>query len=367
MDNPAPFLNEDTWNYFWHPVCTLTELQSGAEDLGAIKNRGRIMQVKLLGRKLVVAELADGEVTVLDDRCGHRSSALSCGWVENDKIRCAYHGWVYDRNGKCVEIPSMPDMAIPEKAKVASHEVEVKYDLVWVRLDSSIDSKIPVLRSWDNENMKCVQGTPYEWATSGPRRMENFIDPTHFAFVHDGSLGTREYPLVPNPKIDTLLGELRWKYQPENRFGTSPNQRLFDLTAPLDTADYRAYMPFGVSLLQTLKNGSSNEIWVCASPLDSQHVRNFWFTCRSDDHEGDDAYYAGVQSHILSEDAPVVLSQAPPELPADPRMEMSVPSDGVLIAYRRRLKELSNAFEKGGAGALEVAHRGTCHQFFRNT
>lgn len=337
-------MNEETWEYFWHPVCTLTELRSASD-------RGPIKQIKLLGRKLVIAELDCG-VVAMDDRCAHRSASLALGSVESNCIRCPYHGWLYDNNGKCVEIPAMPDLMIPKKAKVNRYEVEVRYDLVWVKLKPGLELEIPVLRSWDDPKMKCVQGNAYEWPTSGPRRMENFFDLAHFAFIHDGSLGTREDPLVPIPEIDQLLGQLRWKYYPENRYGATSDASKDSLRIPMDYADYVAQLPFHISLVNKLKDGSQVEIWMCASPIKSDQVRCFWFSCRSEDHDGDDSKYIDIQeSVVLKEDLPVVASQDPKELP-HPSLEISVPTDKIHVNYRRRLFELSNAYTNGGVKTL---------------
>ena len=339
-----PYLNEETWKYFWHPVCTLKELRSASE-------RGPLMQATLLGRKLVIAELPSG-VVAMDDRCIHRSSSLSLGWVENGCVRCPYHGWLYDENGKCVQIPSAPDMAIPDKARVTKYDTEVRYDLVWVRLDSALETNVPVLRSWDNSDMKCAEGNPYEWKTSAARRMENFFDLAHFAFVHDGSLGSRDDPLVPIPEIDQLLGQLRWKYYPENRFGSSSNVGSDALRIPMDYSDYHVQLPFHVSLLNALKDGSKTEIWMCASPLVSDRVRCFWYACRSEDHDGDDSKYTDIQeSVVLVEDKPVIESQYPAEIPP-PSMELSVPTDKVHVHYRKRLTQLSNAYTNDGVSGL---------------
>ena len=337
------YVNEETWKFFWHPVCTLKELRSAS-------NRGALMQATLLGRKLVIAEL-DAGVVAMEDRCRHRSASLSLGWVEGSCIRCPYHGWLYNRHGQVVEIPSAPDMEIPDKAKVNCYEAEIRYDLVWVRLDSALDVNIPILRSWDNPDMKCAEGTPYEWNTSAPRRMENFFDLAHFAFVHDGSLGTREDPLVPIPEIDQLLGQLRWKYYPNKRFGSSTNISNNELTAPMDCSDYQVQLPFHVSLINKMKDESSNEIWMCASPVNRTRIKCFWYACRSEDMDGDDKNYTDIQELILSEDLPVIESQDPPELP-HPSMELSIPTDKVHVYYRKRLAELSKAYSASGVEAL---------------
>ena len=343
MQTDKPYLNEETWKFFWHPVCTLKELRSASK-------RGPLMQVTLLGRKLMVAELESG-VVAMDNRCIHRSASLALGWVEDGCVRCPNHGWLYDENGKCVEIPSAPDMAIPKKANVECYDAEVRYNFVWVRLDSSLEITIPLMRSWDDPNMKCAEGAPYTWETSAPRRMENFFDLAHFAFVHDGSLGAREDPLVPIPDIDQLLGQLRWKYYPKKRFGSSPNVTNSLLTVPMDNSDYHVQLPFHVSLINTLKDGSKTEIWMCASPVTESRVKCFWYTCRSEDLDGDDSNYTSIQEFILTEDAPIVESQDPPELP-HPSMEMSVPTDKVHIYYRKRLTALSHKYTDNGVDAL---------------
>ena len=335
-----PYFNEETWKFFWHPVCTLEELRRASD-------RGPLMRVRLLGRKLVIAEM-ESSVVAMDDRCVHRSASLSLGWMENGCIRCPYHGWLYDANGKCVEIPSAPDMQIPEKARVKCYEAQVRYNLVWVRLDSSLATTIPELRSWDNPEMKCVQGNPYVWQTSAARRMENFFDLAHFAFVHDGSLGNRNDPLVPVPKIDLLPGQLRWKYYPKDRYGASSDVGKASIRLPMDYSDYVAQLPFHVSLINVLRDGSKTEIWMSASPVASDQVKCFWFTCRSEDHTGDDSKYTDIQEFVvLAEDKPVIESQDPAEIPQPP-MELSIPTDKVHIYYRKRLAKLSQSYTDNG-------------------
>jgi 5,5'-dehydrodivanillate O-demethylase len=46
---------------------------------------------------------------VVSFRCPHRGLQLSVGWVEDDSIRCRYHGWKYDSSGQCVEVPTEPE------------------------------------------------------------------------------------------------------------------------------------------------------------------------------------------------------------------------------------------------------------------
>ena len=82
------FLDNETWRYFWHPVCSVAELD--ASD----KGRGALLKTTLLGVELVVAKTSSG-VVAFNNRCPHRSAKLSLGWVKDDAIQCPYHGWTY--------------------------------------------------------------------------------------------------------------------------------------------------------------------------------------------------------------------------------------------------------------------------------
>jgi len=75
--------------FFWHPVCTRAELDAA---------RPHPLAVQLLGRRLAVADVGD-QVMAVVDRCPHRSTRLSIGWIEAGSVRCAYHGWRYSPAG----------------------------------------------------------------------------------------------------------------------------------------------------------------------------------------------------------------------------------------------------------------------------
>ena len=327
------YLNDAAWRYFWHPVCTLSELRTAAAD------GGRAFPVTLLGEALVIAEIG-GEVAAFRDRCIHRSTKLSVGRVEDGGLRCAYHGWLYGADGAVREIPAMPDHPIPGDCRVRRYEAAVAYDLVWVRLDSSAGAAtvVPPCPAWGDEAFRCVPGEPYTWPTSAGRRLENFVDLSHFPFVHDGSLGDRRQTVVPVAKVDRLNGELRFQFRP------SPDMQLPGVALMAPT-DYRIFMPFAVNLEFFFPGGERSQLWMAASPVESGVCRSFWFTCRTEDRDGDDRPHLDFQDLILSEDLPVIEAQDPPEIPA-PAEEFSVLTDKVSVAYRRWLKELSDAADE---------------------
>ena len=327
------YLDDSAWRYFWHPVCTLSELADAAAD-------SRPLAVTLLGEPIAVAGIG-GAVAAFPDRCIHRSTRLSVGCVEAGGLRCAYHGWLYDADGACIEIPAMPDYKIPPGFRLRRIEAEVAYDLVWLRLDPEADTRIPGCPAWGDDAFRCVQGEPYTWPTSAGRRLENFVDLAHFPFVHDGSLGDRRHTTVPIADIARAGGELRFRFEPE------PDMALPDVALMAPT-DYRIWMPFTVNLEFHFPDGERGQLWMCASPIDSGRCRSFWFTCRTADRDGADRQHLDFQDLVLGEDLPVIEAQDPPEIPG-PAMEQSVPTDAVSLAYRRWLRELSAAAQKGAA------------------
>ena len=63
---------------------------------------GYAMPIQIMGESFTLYRGASGSPYVVDFRCAHRGTQLSVGWVEDDCIRCFYHGWKYDGTGQCV-------------------------------------------------------------------------------------------------------------------------------------------------------------------------------------------------------------------------------------------------------------------------
>jgi nitrite reductase/ring-hydroxylating ferredoxin subunit len=78
---------------YWQPVCTSDELR----DLSR--------KEKLLCEEVVVFRDKKGRVGALDPHCAHRGTSLEWGRVEEEGLRCCYHGWLYDTQGQCIDMP----------------------------------------------------------------------------------------------------------------------------------------------------------------------------------------------------------------------------------------------------------------------
>ena len=309
----------------WHAVATLDELRAVAP---------KPLPVTLLGERLAVAELGE-TVVAFADRCPHRSAQLSLGTVEAGSLRCAYHGWSFGAGGGCVHIPAAPGLPIPDKAVAQAHEVQVAYGLVWVRLEPGWPTRVPACPGWDEAGTRMVIRPPYDLATSAERRVENLVDLSHFAWVHDGSLGDRERPVPAVPELRRAEGELRFDYDPPP-LAYDPDPR-----ALTGWSAYRMGMPFTVDIaFGAPDSGVASRLWFTVTPLTSTSCRTFWFVGRTDDLDGDDAPYLAFQERILDEDRPVVESSTPSEIELTATDESSVRTDRISIQYRRWLREL---------------------------
>ncbi len=332
------FLDNETWRYFWHPVCTVKELDEAGNE------RGPLLQTSLLGTELVIAKLESG-VVAFNNRCPHRSAKLHLGWNRGNSIQCPYHGWTYGADGMCVAIPSAPDGPIPPNARATAYDCQVKYGLVWVRLDGGADTEIPGHLAYDDPEFKCLHGPSYDWKTHSARRVENYTDLAHFPFVHPETLGSAGHVTFLVPDIHFRgEGRMRFRYDPPE--GARNAVDASGDLSPLSSTDYTIRLPFGVTLDLTLQNGNRTVLWMWATPLDDLHCRSFWFACRNSDHDGPDQPHIDQQMTILEEDIDVVESQDPEQIP-HPRDEIAVAPDKVSLTYRRLLYELCKAKAEG--------------------
>ena len=107
---------------YWHPVAIAADLTPDSPT----------KFVRILGEDLVLFQTPNGEVGLLHDRCAHRGVSLSYGRVEERGIACAYHGWLYDTKGNCLETPAEPaDSKFCLTVKQKAYPVKKLAGLYW--------------------------------------------------------------------------------------------------------------------------------------------------------------------------------------------------------------------------------------------
>jgi phenylpropionate dioxygenase-like ring-hydroxylating dioxygenase large terminal subunit len=85
---------------------------------------------RVLGRDVVLWRGATGAVTAFEDACAHRRFPLSRGRVVGDQLVCGYHGCVYDVDGRCVRVPTQPE--VPTGMRVPTLPVLEDPPFIWI-------------------------------------------------------------------------------------------------------------------------------------------------------------------------------------------------------------------------------------------
>ena len=151
-------------------------------------------------RKLVAFRDQEGAPQVLDDRCPHRAVPLSLGRVEQGKLSCGYHGWVFDGDGALVEIPAEQQEGGAHMC-VRSHIATEAFHYVWVWVAGTHaqPTHTPHLRGF-REVGSWIQYSA-TWKTPALFGVENNMDATHTPFSHPGNYPGREGDLGAVPKL----------------------------------------------------------------------------------------------------------------------------------------------------------------------
>ncbi|WP_372656465.1 Rieske 2Fe-2S domain-containing protein [Hydrogenophaga sp.] len=172
---------------YWHPIGVAAEVTS------------RPQMVRLLGEDLVLFRDKAGRPGLLYPRCMHRGTSLYFGRVEEEGIRCCYHGWLFSVEGHCLNQPCEPDGGQHrDTARQPWYPVEERYGLVFAYMGPP--EKKPVLPRYDiledleeGEFIE-VNGSgfagfaddvkdphvPYHWL----QNWENIVDPYHVHVLH---------------------------------------------------------------------------------------------------------------------------------------------------------------------------------------
>ncbi|WP_394059901.1 Rieske 2Fe-2S domain-containing protein [Alcaligenes sp. WGS1538] len=340
-----------TLHQFWHPVAYSSEVGD------------KPRQVVLLDQKIVIARI-EGKVSALADRCAHRGAALSNGMLVDNCFECPYHGWRYDSKGNCVRIPARNELVQVMKPRIPSYQVKESAGIVWVCLSETPRFDVPSFPEFDDPNYRLIQGPAYDWETSAPRRLENFVDFSHFAFVHDGSIGSRSRPEVDavEPWREQEQGVLRFERPPIKEPSVGKKRKLLGIEgdAWIEVANsYRVIMPHTVHLSRRVENGKNYVLMMAASPISAEKTRSFWWIARDFGLEPEhDSFFVDFELEVLSQDLPVIESQEPKFLPLigdEARLELPVRgADAVTTEYRRWLLDLVRERQQQSADALSA-------------
>lgn len=292
------------------------------------------LQVVILGERVVLFRNEEG-IHAFKDLCIHRGAALSLGTVKNGCLVCPYHGWEYNSKGDCTKIPQLPEgTPITAKAKAIPFGCKVEYGFVWVNLNGN-NPELFNYPEYKDPTFRNVIWGPQSVKANPPRVIENFLDVSHLAFVHEGYLGVQEKPEINDYKVHTEDGRIYTDeiiiYQPDpDGTGISKNVNYtYEVLGPM-TARFTKRDP-----------ETNNKMTILLTLLSVGEIDTVAYGMLSFNYETNqtDEEIVQFQDMIFAQDKPIVENQKPEELPLDLQVELSLKFDRLSIAYRQYLKK----------------------------
>ena len=158
---------------FWQPVLVSAQLPTGYA-----------LPIRIMGEDFTLYRGASGAAYVVDFRCAHRGTQLSVGWVEEDCLRCFYHGWKYDSGGQCVEQPA-EDAGFAAKVKIRSCPTHEFLGLIFAYFGDGDAPPFPDYPELSEEGE--IDAASYMRHCNYFGTLENGIDQVHVPFTHSRS------------------------------------------------------------------------------------------------------------------------------------------------------------------------------------
>jgi len=318
----------------WHPVALVGDVAQTP------------VAAQLLDQPVVVWRDAAGAVQAFADQCPHRGARLSLGRVTPEgQLECPYHGWQFAAGGRCTQVPALPAFVPPPGHCARVFEAREAHGLVWVRMEQQGSAALPAFAAEDDARLRKLNCGPYDVAASAPRIIENFLDMSHFGFVHEGWLGSRDATTIDDYRVEAtatgLLATGCKAWQPQsNLHSTAPAQveYTYEVTAP-----YAAVLTKVPEAGTTAIDGWRESIALFISPITPVRSR-VWFRLAVADFDSPDEKLQAFQHTIFTQDQPVLESQMPQCLPLDLRAELHTAADKASSAYRRYLRQIGITF-----------------------
>jgi phthalate 4,5-dioxygenase len=189
--NPGSALHEPL-SRFWYPVLRSEKL----------KDR-HTAKVRLLGEDFVVARRGD-ELIALEERCPHRQASLVLARVEDGGMRCLYHGWLMDRDGRVKETPNEKEVGGRDKVRIRAPGVREAGGLIWLCTGRNEAERSPFPNFvWMNLPPENVVITDVMQKSNWVQAIEGSIDSSHSTTLHQeeilGSSATDSSTVISKP------------------------------------------------------------------------------------------------------------------------------------------------------------------------
>jgi phenylpropionate dioxygenase-like ring-hydroxylating dioxygenase large terminal subunit len=342
VDNETPALRRA-----WHAVATVEEVADGPH------------QVWLLGEPWALVRL-DGSLRAFVDRCPHRLAPLTVGRLRDGELQCGYHGWTFAADGHCTSMPPIGAADhLPSRADLTpAWGVREAYGFVWLAPEEPL-APLPEFPEWGADGYDCIPTTFMRTPVSAGQLVDNFLDASHFPYVHEATFGDEKAAEVHDDGVEREDWVVRTVFSTWYRNYDDPlvatgeheavqPQILTKEGSAGFTVHLRLFMPV---------TGKTMAILFACSPERNGSTHVFKVVARNDS-EGSESMIAKTvvdEDLILVEDLRVLEAYAEMVLHLDLRAEVHTKADRLSVAWRRLLADMVGlAVEQAATEVAEV-------------
>ncbi|HKN97394.1 MAG TPA: Rieske 2Fe-2S domain-containing protein [Pseudonocardiaceae bacterium] len=175
------------------------------------------VRVRLLGENLVAFRDTDGEIGLVAEACPHRGASLFFGRNEECGLRCPYHGWKFDREGTCVDMPSEPPTStFKNRVRIKAYPVHESGGIIWTYMGPP--DTITPFRDFGTDSLPPENVFARKMFTScnWVQAMEGNLDSAHISWLHQFN-GVDDIPDDGSDKPGYSSNAMSWKFWRHDR------------------------------------------------------------------------------------------------------------------------------------------------------
>ena len=278
---------------YWQPVGLSEEITPGSKPV----------QVHVMSEDLVLFRDDAGRPGLLGLHCSHRLTSLAYGRVEDGGIRCTFHGWLYDVDGRCLQQPAEPENStFKDKVRHLAYPCRELGGLVFAYMGPP--EREPPLPPFEG----LVRGDGSRKSDYHPinsnflQNLEGALDPIHSTYLHMDNWSQMKDRVLAQPQVEVSLKETDWglwRRSSRNASAVSPGSAR-DSEPTSNRSNGFAYghffMPNGfMGIRRTVSRDNRDRVTTQKTqswyvPIDDEHCRR---------------YLAAFTAHSLTDGAPL--------------------------------------------------------------
>src|SRR5882672_5157122 len=195
---------------YWMPAALSSELP---------ERDGVPLRVRLLGEDLIAFRVSSGAVGLVRNSCPHRGASLFYGRNEAEGLRCVYHGWKFDVDGRCVDMPNEPiESDFKSKASATAYPCVEIAGVIWAYMGPPATMPVLTTQEWMRVPIERSEVCRHLGDCNWLQLLEGGIDTSHSSFLHrtfarEGALTTQAYRARSTaPRLEVVLTDYGFTY-----------------------------------------------------------------------------------------------------------------------------------------------------------